>query len=190
MAETTTRHTGDRPAPDRSVQRRTTVRTDTKRASTPARVPADVKRRRPPNWSDGQREAARERALTMIAQGKFGGAAGRGGRPHKYAPAGADLLRVWTPSASGGGRFFRVKKTHSRVRKRSHQLRVSLHQEHMAHLLVASVSLMVEDGQLPQLALLHVDRVDLFSPKSREQKKRLRTSLKERVDHGLSLCRI
>src|SRR5687767_11196385 len=50
--------------------------------------------RRKPQWSDNQREAARQRANKLIAAGKFGGAPGRGGRRRKHAPVAQDLLRI------------------------------------------------------------------------------------------------
>jgi hypothetical protein len=140
----------------------------------------ETKRKRA-QWSDESREAARQRANALIEQGKFGGKAGRGGRPRKRGPGESELLallREQSRRAHPSSRQVEALQTVAAVARFASQLPLDRH--HLASLLVMGLQRLVADGHLATLAEIDDDQTTLHHPKSGEQKKRIRLALEDK----------
>jgi hypothetical protein len=134
-------------------------------------------------WSEESREAARQRANALIAQGKFGGRAGRGGRPKKRAPGEAELLALLREQSRLSRPFPRqVDALQSLAIVAGFASQLPLDREHLSSLLLMGLQRLVNDGHLAALAEVHGEEVRLHHPKSGEAKKRLRLALEEKGD--------
>jgi len=132
-------------------------------------------------WSDESREAARQRAHVLIEQGKFGGKAGRGGRPKKRAPGEAELLSLLREQSRLSHPFPRqveALETVAVVARFASQLPLDRH--YFGSLLITGLQRLVADGHLAALAEVEEDETTLHHPKSGEQRKRMRLALEEK----------
>jgi hypothetical protein len=132
-------------------------------------------------WSEESREAARQRAHVLIEQGKFGGKAGRGGRPKKRAPGEAELVALLREQSRRSHPFPRqveALESVAAVARFASQLPFDRH--HFSSLLVSGLQRLVADGHLAALAEVDDDQTTLHYPKSGEQKKRMRLALEEK----------
>src|SRR4051794_7411092 len=111
-------------------------------------------------WSDESREAARQRAHAMIAEGRFGGRAGQGGRRRKRAPGEDDLLATLREQIRRAKPSPRQKEALTTVAAVARfASRLPLDRRHLASLLVMGMQQLVNDGNLA--ALVEINGAEL-----------------------------
>jgi hypothetical protein len=132
-------------------------------------------------WSEESREAARQRAYILIEQGRFGGKAGRGGRPKKRAPGEFELLSLLREQSRRARPFPRqVEAPETVAAVARFASKVSFDRQHFVSLLVNGLQRLVADGHLAALAEVDEEQTKLHHPKSGEQRKRMRLALEEK----------